>query len=135
MLKVAFLVSLLWLRLMYDGSCTVILPIVQISIWACFLGGLRVPKGPLTSTILASSVTTASFFFCAKGSRIWSSTSAGSDNGAPPIRDLHFDVLENDLDVHVEDNAGTRKSGSSIVAPRVAESIWVDLMIMIGVTC
>ena len=73
-------------------------------------------------------------FLFAGGSRTWSSTSAGSDSGAPPIRDLHFDVLEKGFEVRAEDNAGTRKSGSSNEAPRVAESIRLDLIIMITMT-
>jgi hypothetical protein len=97
--------------------------------------GIQVPKGPLISTIFGGSFIVVVPFLFAGGSRTRSSTSAGSDSGAPPIRDLHFDVLEKGLDVRVGDSAGTRKSGSSSEAPRVAESIRPDLIIMITVTC
>lgn len=45
-------------------------------------------------------------------------TSGGSDRGAAPIRDSHFDVLENDRNVVLTVTAGTKKSGRRGIAPR-----------------
>ena len=58
--------------------------------------GLRVPNGPSTSTVLGSSIDPIPFF-CGGGSRIRRLTSAGKDNGAPPILDRHIGVTEKDL--------------------------------------
>ena len=56
-----------------------------------------IPNGPSTSTVLGSSVFTKPFFRGGGGSRIRRLTSAGSDNGALPMRDLHFRELEKSL--------------------------------------
>lgn len=60
-------------------------------------------------------------------------TSAGSDNGAPPIRDLHCEVLEKGLAEALRDSAGTRKSGSGDKAPQQGIRDRPCLMIMVCV--
>jgi len=72
-----------------------------------------------------------SLFRCAGGSSIRRLTSAGSDNGASPIRDLHREVKERGLVEILEDRGGTKKSGSSIEAPRGTAPRQLDLIIML----
>ena len=94
--------------------------------------GCHVPKGPTISSGLGSSVITTSCFRLAGGSRSRRSTPSGIDNGALPIRDRHFDVLEKGLDPCGEDKAGTRKSGSITETFPVLARRQLDLNIMMS---
>jgi len=77
------------------------------------------PRGPCISTVLRGSAVAIPFLRLT-GSRIRRSTSAGTETGASPIRDLHFEVLEKGLQGRAEEKAGMRKSGSKVVTPRGA---------------
>ena len=71
----------------------------------------HIPKGPLISTVFGNSVTAIPAFLFVRTLSIWSSTSAGIETGASPIRDLHPDELEKGLTGLAEAKAGTKKSG------------------------
>jgi hypothetical protein len=58
-------------------------------------------------------------------------TSAGSDNDAPPIRDLHCEVEEKGLIGVLEIVAGAKDSGNRIEAPRGHALRQFDLIIMV----
>lgn len=58
--------------------------------------------------------------------------SAGSDNAAPPIRDLHGEVEEKGLIGVLKNRAGIRKAGRNAEAPGGATYRRLDLIIMMG---
>ena len=68
----------------------------------------------MISSVFGIFVVVTSCFCLVGGSRILRSTLWGVVRGALPIRDRDLEVFENDLEVCVEDRAGTRKSGSTI---------------------
>ena len=71
------------------------------------------PRGPSISSIRGASILVMGFLLLS-GSTSLKFTSGGTDTVAAPIREAHLGLLENCLEWHEVDKAGTRKSGSDI---------------------